>query len=68
MAATLCGVLMPKWFLCDIFPLLFLKGLFLSTSLQSTDLCHVAGMKSAAQGVEIWPTESPTDEEDCFNH
>jgi len=43
-------------------------GLFLSNPLQPTDLCNVAGMKSAAQGVEIWLTASPTDEEACFNH
>lgn len=43
-------------------------GLFLSTPLQSADLCNVAGMKSAAQGVEIWLTERQTDEEACFNH
>lgn len=54
----------------DIFPPLFLllMGLFLSTPLHLTDLCNVAGMRSAAQGVEIWLTEGPTDEEDCFIH
>lgn len=54
---------------CDIFfPLLLLMGLFLSTPLQTTDLCNVAGMKCAAQGVEIWLCESQTYEEACFNH
>ncbi len=53
---------------CAIFSLLILMGLFLSTPPQSSDLCNVAGMKSAAQGVEIWLSESQTDEEACFNH
>lgn len=58
---------MPKWFPV-IVSLLLLMGLFLSTPLQSADLCNVAGMKSAARGVEIWLTERQTDEEACFNH
>lgn len=66
-SAIYCSELLPKWFPAIFSPLL-LKGLFLSTPLQSTDLCNVAGMKSAAQGVEIWLTESQTDEEACFNH
>lgn len=62
----LCSKL--KWFPVIFFPLLLLMGLFLSTPLQSADLCNVAGMKSAAQGVEIWLCESQTDEGACFNH
>lgn len=64
-AALYCSELLPK---CDIFSLLLLMGLFLSTPLQCADLCNVAGMKSAAQGVEIWLSGSQTDEEACFNH